>query len=107
MSQGRRWTVTDARGNPIYLTDERWEHIRTRHPVLAAREEAVRETIRKGRRHQDALNPGKYFYHYAVEDLPGRATHIVAVVLFCFEETDGGAPAVNNYVTTAYPKEIG
>lgn len=30
--QGRRWTVTDARGNPIYLTEERWEHICIQHP---------------------------------------------------------------------------
>jgi len=24
---GKRWTVYDRDGNPIYLTEERWEHI--------------------------------------------------------------------------------
>lgn len=100
---GRRWTVTDAWGNPIYLTDERWEHIRDGHPMLANREADVRETIRKGRRHQDAMRPGKYFYQFPVAGLPGRATHIEAVVLFRFESTDGDAPVENNYVATAYP----
>jgi hypothetical protein len=26
-SSGRRWTVQDREGNPIYLTAERWQHI--------------------------------------------------------------------------------
>jgi hypothetical protein len=32
MSAGRRWTVEDGEGNPVYLTDERWEHIVEGHP---------------------------------------------------------------------------
>ncbi|HET7228389.1 MAG TPA: hypothetical protein VFJ16_00160 [Longimicrobium sp.] len=93
-------------GNPIYLTDERWEHIRMQHPVLADREAAVRETIRKGRRRQDAMKPGKYFYRHRVPDLPGRATHIVAVVLFRLDVSEDGVLVENNYVATAYPKHI-
>lgn len=104
--RGRRWTVTDAWGNPIYLTDERWEHICEQHPMLSGREADVRETIRKGRRRQDRLRAGKYFYQYPVTGLPGRATHIVAVVLFRFEPTEASDPVENNYVATAYPKRI-
>jgi hypothetical protein len=24
---GKRWTIQDREGNPIYLTEERWRHI--------------------------------------------------------------------------------
>jgi hypothetical protein len=34
-------------------------------------------------------------------------THIVAIVLFRFREGDGGRPVPNNYIVTAYQKEIG
>jgi hypothetical protein len=27
MNDSRRWIVTDREGNPIYLTEERWQHI--------------------------------------------------------------------------------
>lgn len=29
-SSGKRWTVRDRYGNSIYLTQERWEHIKKR-----------------------------------------------------------------------------
>jgi hypothetical protein len=34
-------------------------------------------------------------------------THIIAIVLFGFSEDDAGQPVPNNYITTAYQKEIG
>jgi len=30
----RRWTVADRDGREIYLTEERWDHIETRHDEL-------------------------------------------------------------------------
>ncbi len=103
MSQGRRWTVADTKGNPIYLTEERWEHICDGHPEMMAYEAAVRETIRNGRRHQDALEPQKYYYQYAVSNLPGRRTHIEAIVLFRGFYDDEEVHTANNYVVTAIP----
>jgi hypothetical protein len=38
------------------------------------------ETIRKGRRRQDPIDPQKYKYVYPVEGLPFGLTHIVVVV---------------------------
>jgi hypothetical protein len=109
MVQGRRWNERDRYGNDIYLTDERWEHITepTNHPEMLAYEDELRQTIRSGRRKQDALNPQKYRYVKALDNLAEFNTHIVAIVLFRFIEDENGAPLPNNYIVTAYQKEIG
>jgi hypothetical protein len=109
MIRGRWWTVRDRHGNEIYLTQERWEHIiePINHPEMAFYEEYLQETIRPGRRKQDPLNPQKYRYTQAFDDLAADNTHIVAVVLFRFSESETGKPIRNNYIVTAYQKEIG
>lgn len=109
MAAGRRWVVRDRYGNDIYLTHERWEHIiePINHPEMSAYEEHLKETIRSGRRKQDLLNPRKYRYVQAFDDLTEDNTHIIAIVLFGFSEGPGGEPVPNNYVVTAYQKEIG
>ena len=109
MKAGRRWVVRDRFGNEIYLTDERWQHITapTNHREMSAYEEQLRETIQSGRRKQDSLNPQKYRYTRAFDDLAEDNTHIVAIVLFRFSEGSEGEPLANNYVVTAYQKETG
>jgi hypothetical protein len=67
----------------------------------------LRKTIRTGIRKQDSLNPQKYRYIKAFEDLPEGNTHIVAIALFRFKEDEMGEPSPNNYIVTAYQKEIG
>jgi hypothetical protein len=49
----------------------------------------------------------KFRYSKALPGLPVDNTHIVAVVLFRFDERDDGRPAPNNYVVTAFQKQIG
>lgn len=104
----RRWTVQDRWHNEIYLTDERWEHITaaTNHPEMAAYEIQLRETIRTGTRKQDSLNPRKYRYSKEFSALAADNTHIVAIVLFAFVESESGQPMSNNYIVTAFQKEI-
>ena len=85
-------TVRDRRGHRIELTDERWFHIVTYHPELEDCREDVLETIRKGRRRQDALEPEKYKYIKRFDDLPMGYTHLVVVVKMIR----------NNFVLTAY-----
>ena len=106
MESGRRWSVGDARGNPVYLTNERWEHIVEHHPEMVEHERHLRETVRLGARSQDPLNPQKFRYLRAFADLWGDNTHLEAIVLFRFGEEEGRLVA-NNYVVTAYLKEIG
>jgi hypothetical protein len=107
MTAGRRWTVRDRHGNEIYITDERWEHIVDGHPEMVDCEDALRDTIRSGQRRQEQLAPQKYRYAKAFSGLPFDNSHIVAVVLFRFEEGENGRPVSNNYIVTAFQKQIG
>jgi hypothetical protein len=71
--------VTDRWDNRVTLTDERWQHIVEGHPELEEFREQVLETVRKGRRKQDPIDPQKYKYFYPVQRLPFGLTHIVVV----------------------------
>jgi hypothetical protein len=103
-----RWSLYDRHGSHIYLTEERWEHMieRINHPEMADYEEELQETIRSGQRKQDTLNPRKYRYIKAFDDLAEDNTHIIAVVLFTYREDESGRPTPNNYIVTAYQKEM-
>ena len=109
MAAGIRWVTRDREGNEIYLTQERWEHIThpANHPDMLAYEEELKRTIQQGRRTQDEFNPQKYRYRQAFADLPEDATHIVPVGLFRFNADQGNRLATDNYIVTAYAKEIG
>jgi len=109
MTAGRRWVIRDRYGNDIYLTHERWEHITEpmNHPEMSGYEEHLKETIRSSRRKQNSLNPQKYRYVKPFDDLAEDNTHIIAIVMFRFSEGPGGEPIPNNYIVTAYQKEIG
>jgi len=109
MTAGVRWVVRDRYGNEIYLADERWEHITEpmNHPEMSAYEAQLKETIQSGKRRQNPLNPQKYRYVKAFEDLAEDNTHIIAIVLFRYREGPDGEPVPNNYIVTAYQIEIG
>ena len=104
-----RWTVQDRYGNSIYLTQERWEHIieSINHPEMEEYEEELKETVKAGTRKQDSLNPQKFRYAKEFDHLPADNTHIVAIVLFSLRETEIGEIISNNFIVTAYQKEIG
>ena len=104
-----RWTVNDHFDNAIYLSHERWNHIvePINHPEMIDFEGHLKKAIRSGMRKQDSLNPQKYRYIKEFEDLPEGNTHIVAIILFKFKEGEVGEPVPNNYIVTAYQKEIG
>jgi hypothetical protein len=53
------------------------------------------------------LNPQKYTYSKAFSNLLLDNTHIIAVVLFRFRARGDQQPVANNYLVTAYQKEIG
>ncbi len=109
MAAWKRWTVKDRYGSEIYLSQERWKHIiePINHPEMSAYEEHLKETIRKGGREQDSLNPRKYRYTLTFDDLVEDNTHIVAIVLFGFRGDADAEGVPNNFFVTAYQKEIG
>ncbi len=93
-----RWTVQDRYGYDIYLTAERWSHIQERHDELEGRLDDLLDTLRYGRRKQETLEPQKYRYRRAYEDLRYGFNHIIAVVIFRYDE----ASRSNNFVITAW-----
>ena len=107
-SSGKRWTLQDREGNPIYLTEERWRHITDgeNHPEMANYEEHLKITLEKGKRRQEPLNPRKYRYSHAFEDLPSDFNHVVAITLFGFDVDEHGETVSNNFVATAFLKHI-
>ncbi len=105
-ASGKRWTVRDRDGNPIYLTHERWTHIIENHPEMAEFESHLRTTIMRARHRQEPLNPRKYRYALLFNDLPPGFAHIVAIVLFGFDIDAGGGTLPNNFVATAFMKHI-
>jgi hypothetical protein len=109
MVQPIRWTVQDRYGNNIYLTQERWEHIidPLNHPEMESYEKELKETVQMGTRKQDSLNPQKYRYSKEFDSLPANNTHIVAIALFRIREQELGEIESNNFIVTAYQKEIG
>jgi hypothetical protein len=108
MTSSKRWTVGDRYGNEIYLTQERWEHIidPVNHPEMVGYEEHLQRAIVTGRRRQDPLTPQKYRYAMAFDDLIEDNTHIMAIVVFSFSRDTDGNPIPNNYIVTAYQKEV-
>jgi len=106
--EGKRWIVEDRYGNPIYLTQERWEHITadTNHPEIKDYEEYMKITIKKGQRRQEPLNPRKYRYYRQFDNLPDEVNHIVVIVLFGFDVDEDGQAKPNNFVATSFFKHI-
>jgi len=105
----KRFSVSDKYGNTIYLSQERWEHIINdiNHPEMDDYENHLKKTIQSGNRKQDSLNANKYRYVKPFVDLHDTNTHIIAIVLFRFTTDNLGELIQNNYIVTAYQKEIG
>ena len=101
-----RSIVQDRWGNEIYITDERWDHILERHEELEGLFDEVLQTLRQGRRRQEALDPNRYRYYRPCALLPPAFNHIVVAVVFRQQETAEGVLRANNFVTSAWGVDI-
>lgn len=97
-----RQSTYDRFGNEIYLTDERWTHIVETHDEMLQYRTYVLETLRTGRRSQDAFDPSKYKYAKEFLDLPEAFTHVIVVVKFSRRTDQQETEQTNNFVLTAY-----
>lgn len=104
MPGGKLWTQHDRFGNEIYLTAERWAHIvdSENHPEVEPHFNLLAETIRLGRRRQDAYDPKSYQYYRAYPHLPDGNTHLIVCVRFRWHAAQVGALQEEKFVTTAY-----
>jgi hypothetical protein len=97
-----KWTAKDRYGNKVYLTRERWEHLLRYHTELSGLLDGLLDTLRKGRRTQDPLDPHKYKYHRRCDTLPFDYNTIVVVVKFSTHIRADGGFVPNNFVITAW-----
>ena len=97
-----RQSAYDRFGNEIYLTDERWAHIIETHDEMRQYREHIFETLRTGKRSQDAFGPSKYKYVKEFPDLLNEFTHIIVVVKFSRSAGQQGTEHANNLILTAY-----
>ena len=97
-----RWDVHDRYGNQIYLTEERWFHALEKRPWLEAYFDEVLETIQRGRRQQEQLQPYKYKYYSPCEALKPEFSHLVVMVVFRETIDEVGQMISNNYVVNVW-----
>jgi len=102
----KKWTVQDWYGNTIYLTEERWCHILESRPELEPLFDKFLETIRTGRRKQDALIPNEYRYFKQFDELLPENNHLIVVVIFKTQVDKMGNYVPNNFVVTGWSKYI-
>jgi hypothetical protein len=98
----RRWVVCDREGREIYLTEERWNHIISRHGELRDHLDDVLDTVRRGRRQQQPHDPQTYVYRFSCEMLPPPFNGILVVVTFRFEQQEHSEIHPNNFIVTAW-----
>jgi len=98
----RKWFVCDRDGREIYLTEEQWEHIVSRHPELRNRLDDVLTTVRRGRRRQQPQDPQAYVYRWPCDTLRPPFDGILVVVVFRFEWQEDGGMIPNNFIVTAW-----
>lgn len=97
--------MTDQQGREIYMTQERWEHIISKHLELIGHLDDVIDTVWSGRRKQERRDPQRYRYKRACYTLGYGRNMITVVVVFSFQTLADGTLKANNFVTTAWGEE--
>ena len=75
-------------------------------PELDPHFDKLLETLRTGRRKQDALIPNKYRYHKRFDELLPENNHLVLIVVFQTRLDEHGQYLPNNFVVTGWANYI-
>lgn len=102
----KRWSVHDNSGREIYLTDERWKHITSKHWELTGHLNDVLDAVRLGKRRQEQRDPRTYKYYRRCDSLLFPFNHIFVVVAFRFQELPDGRTIPNNFIVSAWGKYL-
>jgi hypothetical protein len=97
-----KWVVCDHAGREIYLTEERWNHIVSRHRELRDHLNDVLETVRRGHRQQQPHDSQTYVYRLPCESLCPPFNGIMVVVTFHFQQQAQDETSPNNFIVTAW-----
>jgi hypothetical protein len=98
----QKWFVHDREGREIYLTEEQWEHIISRHGELRNHLSDVLNTVKEGKRKQQPQDPQAYVYRLPCDTLRYPFNGIIVVVAFRFVQADGKEMTPNNFIVTAW-----
>lgn len=98
----RKWSVHDREEREVYLTDEQWEHIISRHGELQNHLDDVLNTVRQGKRKQQPQDPQAYVYRLPCDALRYPFNGIIVVVAFRFDVSDQNEMIPNNFIVTAW-----
>lgn len=98
----QRWVVQDRYGNEIYMTQERWQHIISKHRELVGHLDDLLNTLKQGRRKQERRDPQRYRYHFPCNTLLYDNNRVTVVVVFDHRLLSDGTQIRNNFVTTAW-----
>ncbi len=96
------WRIRDREGREIYLTEERWDHIVSRHSELRDHRDDVLKTVRRGRRRQQPHDPQTYVYRLHCDSLRSPFNGMLVVVTFRFQQNEQGEMTPNNFIVTAW-----
>lgn len=102
----KKWTVQDRYANTIYLTEERWNHILESRPEMEPFLEQFLETMRTGRRRQEALIPNEYRYYKQFDELLPENNQLIIKVVFKTQLDETGNYVPNDFVVTGWLKYI-
>lgn len=102
----QHWAVQDRYGNTIYFTEERWRHVLASRPELEPHFELFLDTVRTGKRQQDALVANEYRYVKRYPALLPENNVLVVVVVFKQRLDDAGRTFANNFVVTGWANYV-
>lgn len=102
----QHWAVQDRYGNTIYFTEERWRHVLASRPELEPHFELFLDTVRTGKRQQDALIANEYRYVKRYPALLPENNVLVVVVVFKQRLDDAGRTVANNFVVTGWANYV-
>ncbi len=91
--------LTDRYGHTIYMTEERWRHVK-RHDGMSEALPKILSTLRTSKRRQDEPFSNVFRYEKSFPRLPFGYKSVVVVVKFEHDFFD--AAKENNFVLTAY-----
>lgn len=102
----QHWAVQDRYGNTIYFTEERWRHVLASRPELEPHFELFLDTVRTGKRQQDALIANEYRYVKRYPALLPENNVLVVIVVFKQRLDDAGRTVANNFVVTGWANYV-
>lgn len=92
----RLFEIIDKSGRKIYVTNERWSHIASEHPIVADKIEDIKDTLAKPLTVTQSENdPNVRFYYRYYKNIKLKAKYLLVMVKFL----NGGGFIITSFYT--------